>query len=169
MRKSLPTYFYILLFCALVVANYTIYKDVLAPSALEVSVYEAGKGTAALIRAPSGRALLVDTGTDASILRALGTSLPMWHRSLDAIILTSDSSKSGGGLADVQSRYHIAQVIHADGHALPYGTPLISEDISLTIIAPQTFTLSFGSATLLISSSTPAGTYVSNRVSFRQH
>ena len=167
MSRTLPIGLLVFLVCGLVVAKYTIYTDVFAPRVLTVSVFNVGKGTATLIRAPSGRAILVDTGSDASILRSLGSSLPMWDRSLDAVILTGASSKVTGGLPDIQKRYRIAQILRADGRAIPYGTSLtFDKTIPLTVIAPQTFTVSSGSATLLISSSTSPGTYISNGTFF---
>ena len=77
-----------------------------APSqTLELSVLKAGKGTAFLVRTPHSRTILIDAGSDASVLRALGTTLPEWQRTLAAVVLTSPTQAAGGGLPDVLARY----------------------------------------------------------------
>ncbi|MHB0865865.1 MAG: ComEC/Rec2 family competence protein [Minisyncoccota bacterium] len=169
MARTLPISAYVFLFLGLLAANYTIYKSVLAPPTLTVSIVEAGKGNAVLVRATDGATLLIDTGSDASILRVLGGTLPMWQRSLPAIILTSDAAKNAGGLPDVLARYHATQVIRVNGRDAPYGTLLTFDTtIGITIIAPGAFDISYGPASLSISSSTLAGTYISEGETFRK-
>ena len=96
-------------------ANILIYRAVLAPRTLGVTALEVGKGDATLVRTPSGRTILIDTGPDASILRALGMALAPWQKKIDAVILTSTKKNSVGGLPDVLSRYKIAQQITITG------------------------------------------------------
>ncbi len=123
--RGVSTGFYLLLFIGLVFGNISVYKTIFAPPVLEVRILEAGKGSAILLRGPGGKTVLIDTGSDASILRALGSALPMWERSLDAVILTSRSAASSGALPDVQSRYKVSQVIRSslrgDRHSLGDG------------------------------------------------
>ena len=95
----------------LLFANFFIYRAILAPRVLTVSALEVGKGDATLIRTPSGKTILIDTGPDASILRALGMALPPWQRTIDAVILTSTKKNFTGGLPDVLSRYNVLQQI----------------------------------------------------------
>ena len=162
MPRTLPTWGYLLIFCGLIVANHTIYRDASAPRLLTVTVFAAGKGTAALVQAPSGATLLIDTGSDASILRALGTILPMWQRSLNTILLTSDSAKNVGGLPFIRDRYHVGGIIKASGRDQPYGAPIIFNKIIITPVAPGVATVSYGTTSLTVSSSTPVGTYTSD-------
>ncbi len=149
----------LMIIAAFVVANAFIYKGVFAPRAVEADVFAAGKSEATLLRTRSGAAILVDTGSDASILRALGNALPPWQRSIDAVILTSGKVAQAGGLPSIESRYAVGAILRAGTPDLPYGSTLTLDDIFLTITAPGSITLSSGSTTLAISSSTPPGTY----------
>ena len=80
---------------------------------LRVSILSVGKGDAVLVQTPSGKTLLIDAGRDASILRALGSALPMWQRRIDAAIITSKASASSGGLPDVMARYRIETLVRS--------------------------------------------------------
>jgi glyoxylase-like metal-dependent hydrolase (beta-lactamase superfamily II) len=159
---SLPTTFYFLLFCGLIAANVSIYKIIFAPRALEVTVLDVGKGEATLVQTSSGKTLLIDTGPDASILRALGKELPMWQRRIDAVILTGTKASLVGGLPEVESRYRVPAPVRVGDTIAPYGMSFIFDNSRIEIIAPATFAISYGSTSLNISSSTPSGTYISN-------
>src|SRR5579864_833820 len=74
------------------------------PGALTVSFLPVGEGDAVLIRAPSGRTVLIDGGPDAGVVRALGTALPWYARSIDVVIASSPAQAHSGGLEDVLSR-----------------------------------------------------------------
>lgn len=129
-----------------------------------VQVLAVGKGGATLVHSPRGKTLLVDTSGDASILRALGETLPFWKRSIDAVILTSKKANSIGGLPDVTSRYHVSKVIHFGApESTPYGARLTFDiDTFITVTAPGIFTISYGTTSFNISSSTTPGLYLSN-------
>ena len=105
--------FYRVLFFILLVANFFIYQAILAPHVLKVTALEvgppAGGGSATLVQTSSGETILIDTGPDASILRALGTALPPWQRTITAVILTGTKKSVVGGLNDVLSRYNVSQ------------------------------------------------------------
>lgn len=183
MPKTLPVYFYVLLLCGLAAANVSIYRTVFTQPLLSVSVLDVGKGRAALVRTPSGKTLLIDTGPDASILRALGTTLPEWKRDVDVVILTSSSLSTAGGLPEVLDRYHVGRLVRsgtlgsksfesalstaesaAEGlqqTTVPYGTRLtFAADTYITIVSPGIFTVSYAATSLTISSTTPQRTYV---------
>jgi hypothetical protein len=147
----------------LVAANVSIYRAVFAPHALRVSVLEVGKGNATLVRTPGNMLVLVNAGPDASILRALGRALPPWRRSIDAVILTSTKASSVGGLPEVESRYRISARIRIGDAATPYGSSLTFDNgVRVEIIAPATLTVSDGTTSFNISSSTLMGVYTSN-------
>ena len=109
MSRALPISFYLLVCLGLLIGNIKIYQELFAPRILEVSALDVGKGDAVLVRTPNQQILLIDTGPDASILRALGATLPPWQRTIDAIIITSTKKSSVGGLNDVLSRYKVSQ------------------------------------------------------------
>jgi beta-lactamase superfamily II metal-dependent hydrolase len=144
----------------LTIANVSIYRAVFAPRALEVSVLDVGEGSATLVRTPSNMLVLIDTGPDASVLRALGNALPPWRRRIDAVILTGTKASSVGGLPEVESRYHVSALMRIGDDAAPYGSSIALGDTRIKIIAPAVFTVSSGATSLRISSTTPAGVYL---------
>lgn len=153
---------------ALIIANIYVYRAIYARPVLEISVFTAGKGVATLVVTARHKTLLIDTGSDASVVREIGTALPMWQRELSAIILTSSDMKSAGGLPEVTSRYR-SPIPTLFGTDVPYGTPYVfDDDIRVSVIAPQMFTISYGSASLTVSSSTARGTYRADGTSIRQ-
>jgi len=165
--------FYIILFFVLIAGNISVYRTIFAPHVLTLTVLEVGpagkESLATLVRNPRGEMLLIDIGPDASILRALGEVLPMWQRKIDAVILTSSAARSAGGLPAVQSSYHVSKIIRIGNTATPYGTSFIFDSSHIEILAPATINVSFGSSVFKISSSTPAGIYISNGTSVIQH
>lgn len=160
MHYRAPIRLYLLLFAGLAVANISIYRNVATPPWVEIRSFQIGKGTALLLHSPHGKTLLIDTGGDAGILRALGTTLPMWQRRIDGVILTSADGKSTGGLRELADRYHIPEPIRFGTsrmrEPLPYGTPIAFDtNTRITVIAPHTYSVSYGATTLAFSSSTP--------------
>jgi len=151
----LPAWFYPTLLGGLIVANINIYQALVAPSVLRVTVLEVGRGSAVLLRTPRGTTILVDAGPDAGILRALGTTLPPWERTINAVILTSTKAAFAGGLPDVQKRYTVA-------HSFPSGSRFAADGVSIEVHSAGVFEISHGKASLRISSTTPKGDYVSD-------
>jgi glyoxylase-like metal-dependent hydrolase (beta-lactamase superfamily II) len=162
MQYKLPNSFYAAVCVVLIAANMGVYRAIFAPQMLTVTVLEVWKGNATLLQSPRGETLLIDTGPDASILRALGENLPMWQRDIDAVILTSSAARSAGGLPTVQSRYHISKIIRIGGISTPYGTSFVFDSSRIEILAPATLTIFSGTSVFKISSSTPAGVYSFN-------
>ena len=165
MPRALPISLYLVVCIVLLVGNIKIYQEIFAPRVLEVSVLEvgppAGGGDAILVRTPNQKTLLIDTGPDASILRALGSTLPEWQRSIDVIALTSTKTSSVGGLPEVMNHYTVPTLLHF-GTDIPYGTRFVFDTAHITIIAPDRLSISYGATSLDISSTTPKGLYVSD-------
>jgi len=162
-----PTWLYFLVFTGLLIGNVKVYQTLFAKPVLTVSVLKVGKAesgnSATLVRTPSGKILLIDVGPDASIVRALGLALPPWQRRIDLVILTSTKSAFAGGLPALESRYHVSKRIDIGDSTAPYGSRLTPDsDIFINIIAPSTFTVSYGSTIFSISSSTSKGVYTSD-------
>ncbi|MDE2021925.1 MAG: hypothetical protein KGI71_03370, partial [Patescibacteria group bacterium] len=104
-----PTILWLLLFFGLIALNVSVYREIFAPPVVKVWVFEVGKNSrAVLVRAPHDRTLLIDTGPDAGILRALGETLPVWQKKIDAVILTGAKASFVGGLPDVAGRYTVS-------------------------------------------------------------
>jgi hypothetical protein len=156
MLGELPRRFYLLLFIVLVAGNVSVYREIFAPEVLRIAVLEMRKkGSAVLVRSPNGATILINTGPDASILRALGRELPPWQRKIDTVLLTNEKSSVTGGLADVTSHYRVKSVVRS-------GTQFSLGNASINILSSDTFTVLYGTTSFTISSSTPAGIYISN-------
>lgn len=85
------------------------------PSTLRAT-FMAVPGQATLIQTPSGTKVLVDGASDGqSLLRQLGTLLPPWDRTIDAVLLTSVNTEHLGGLEDLFARYRIGAFVTPDG------------------------------------------------------
>ena len=164
MRRELPKTFWLLTCTVLIAGNVTVYKTILPHHELKVTVMEVGSpekgGRAVLMQSPIGKTLLIDTGPDASILRALGESLPIWQKNIDAVILTSSAARSTGGLPAVQSRYRISKIVPIGNISTPYGSSFVFDNSTVTILAPAVVTISSDSSVFQISSSTPAEKYI---------
>lgn len=104
---------------ALLFACGWLYTDLTRAPQLSIEPLPVGKGTSYLVRAPNGALLLINTGSDASILRALGTHLPPWQRSLAAVLLTDASANSQGGLPNVLARYNVRAVARSSVQGPP--------------------------------------------------
>ncbi|HEX8946698.1 MAG TPA: hypothetical protein VF829_00580 [Candidatus Paceibacterota bacterium] len=159
MHYKVPMRIYLLLSIGLVLLNISLYRAILFPSTL-IRTAVVGKGMTTIIRTTHGKTLLIDTGSDAGVLRAIGTTLPMWERHLDGVILTGDDSKSRGGLPELAERYQFPEPLRYGVRGAPsYGTPVVFDgDTRITVIAPHTYTVSYGATTLAFSSSTPERT-----------
>lgn len=73
---------------------------------LHVTLLDVGKGDAAFIRDPAGRAILVDAGSNPrAIATTLGELLPPWRRRLDLLVLASYDQDELQGAIDVADRY----------------------------------------------------------------
>lgn len=144
----------------LIAANVSLYRAIFAPHVLEASVLDVGeKGSAALVRTPGNMTVLINAGSDASILRALGGALPLWQRRIDAVILTGTKTALAGGLPDIERRYRAGAVMRVGDARVPYGASLVFGGVRVTTISPTVFSVSDGTFSLLISSTTPAGVY----------
>ncbi|MDO8407913.1 MAG: hypothetical protein Q7S95_01605 [bacterium] len=149
----------------LAVANIFVYWSISASSSLVAERLSAGEGSAVLIRAPGGRAVLVGAGPDASILRALGEALPPWQRSLDALILLDVSANGEGGAPFVLERYRVAHLLRAVERGTPTREAALASAASAAHVGvkeiPQGagLILHYGSLSLPLSASTTPGQY----------
>jgi beta-lactamase superfamily II metal-dependent hydrolase len=103
--------FYPLAILALIFVNVFIYQTALAPRELTVTVLDIGQGDAILVRGPTGVTMLVDGGPDRGVLRELGAVLPLYTRTLDAVVATHPDKDHIGGLPDVFQNYEVKNFI----------------------------------------------------------
>ncbi len=106
-------------FLALVVVLGATTLATLPDGRLHLVMLDVGQGDAILVVAPSGATLLVDGGPDPDVtLRQLGSALPWWRRSLDAVLLTHPHQDHVGGLPAVLERFRVRTVLDG-GRAYP--------------------------------------------------
>ena len=80
---------------------------------MSVSFLNAGKSDVVLINAPSGRKVLIDGGSDASVLRSLASVSPWYDRSIDVVIAAHPDAAHTTGLVDILNRFNVAYVFRA--------------------------------------------------------
>ena len=88
---------------------------------LSVVFANVGNGDSVLIVSPTGRQVLVDGGPQAQdAARLLGSALPFWDRSLDAVVLTHGHADHISGLLEVLRRYDVGHIAEREaGHTTP--------------------------------------------------
>ena len=151
--------FCLFLFPVLLLANLFIYKEIFAPHLVQIFVLDVGKGSATLIRTPNRKTVLLETGSDVSILRALGTALPPWQRRIDAIILIGSATSVTGGLSELTNHYHAPTPLRFGTVAASYGARIIFDNVSIEVSSLGVLTIFYGKTFLTVSSTTPKGAY----------
>ena len=83
-----------------------------ASSDLEVDFLDIGQGDAILIKTPYGQNILIDGGSDNTVIQRLSENLAWWDKKIDLMILTHPHSDHVGGLAGVISRYNVEKILY---------------------------------------------------------
>lgn len=81
------------------------------PRLLKVDFLNVGQGDSAFIETPEGHQILIDGGPDSSVLEKLQKLMPVFDKSLDAVILTHPEKDHMMGLIDVLKRYKVDYVL----------------------------------------------------------
>jgi len=79
---------------------------------LEVDVLDVGQGDAILIKSQYGQNILIDGGSDGSVIKRLGENLPWWDRTIDLMVLTHPHDDHVAGEIDVLKRYKVRKIIY---------------------------------------------------------
>ncbi|MFA4846259.1 MAG: MBL fold metallo-hydrolase [Patescibacteria group bacterium] len=77
---------------------------------LKIWMLDVGQGDALLIEFPTGEEMLVDGGPGDAVLAKLGSVLPPWDRTLDALLLTHPDADHVTGILSVLDRYRVATI-----------------------------------------------------------
>lgn len=115
MRMRLLVLFILSLFCVTVLAlSFTNVAPQSWQSShspyLQVHYLDVGQGDSALIETPSGVQVLVDGGSNATVLRRLGEEMSFFDRSIDVVMGTHPDKDHIAGLIDVLKRYSVATI-----------------------------------------------------------
>lgn len=186
-------YAYYLTIFVLLCAAWTVFHPFLGKKALVITISPEGNRSV-LLQTPEKMRILIDPGTDASILRFLGNSMSAWSRRLDAIFLINSGMSSRSVLNDIKERYQVASVISS----VKQGDRYVAGATSFEVLYPPTLEykqggaiirVSYGSTTayilrkieeipswihmhdvdpLVITEKTPAGVFVSDGVGVRK-
>jgi len=82
---------------------------------LHVIVADVGQGDAIVVISPGGRHIVVDGGPEPmGAVRALGSRLPFWDRSIDLAVLTHPHRDHITGLTEVLRRYRVDHVLERE-------------------------------------------------------
>lgn len=82
-------------------------------SELTFAMLNVGQGDALYIESPTGTQVLVDGGPAKKILSRLSRVMPLFDRSIDALIITNPDADHIGGFLDVLKTYKVGQVFEA--------------------------------------------------------
>jgi len=77
---------------------------------LTFAVLDIGQGDALFIESPTGVQILFDGGSKGKLLSKLSRVMPLFDRSIDAIVITNPDADHIGGFADVLKAYKVGQV-----------------------------------------------------------
>jgi beta-lactamase superfamily II metal-dependent hydrolase len=108
------------------IANCVVYNS-LPPRHIEFTELSTGKGTATLVSFPHGETLLINSGSDAGIVRELGSALPFSTRHIDVIVLTQAVASTTGGLTAITERYSIGALVRTASTGTKAAERVISE------------------------------------------
>lgn len=78
---------------------------------LTFAMLNVGQGDSLYIEGPTGIQIVIDAGPDGSILRELPNVMPLYDRSLDAVIETHPDADHIAGFADLLRRYEVGAFI----------------------------------------------------------
>lgn len=96
--------------------GFGLYLYALPDGFLHVYFLDVGQGDAILIRTPSGKNILVDTGPGNAVLGELAATLPFWDKTLDYVFLTHPDRDHVEGFFSILPRYPIGHIFITGAH-----------------------------------------------------
>jgi competence protein ComEC len=80
---------------------------------LSISFLDVGQGDSIYIESPTGIQVLIDGGSDGTVIRRLSEVMPWYDRTIDLVIGTHPDADHIGGLIDVFARYRAGIVLQS--------------------------------------------------------
>ena len=109
--NHLKTYFLILLLLTNGMIFYTVSAEK-TNNLLKVSFLDIGQGDAIFIESPIGNQFLIDAGPGKSILNALGRVMPIYDKTIDAVLATHPDADHIGGIPEILRNYTVSKYIY---------------------------------------------------------
>jgi competence protein ComEC len=110
-KKYLPLLLFLLILLSLILILHLNLKD--KKEYLTFAMLNVGQGDALFIESPTGTQILIDGGPPRKILSRLSRVMPLFDKSIDAIIITNPDLDHIGGFLDVLKVYKVGQVYEA--------------------------------------------------------
>ena len=79
---------------------------------LEVDFLDIGQGDSILIKTTNDQNILIDGGSDRTVIKRLSEELRWWDKTIDLMILTHPHDDHVGGLNDVISHYKVKKILY---------------------------------------------------------
>jgi competence protein ComEC len=98
---------------------------------MQIWFFDVGQGDATFVITPNGKQVLIDAGPSASVLSKLGSVMPFWDRSIDAVVITHPDADHITGFAEVFNRYDVAVIIESGADATTAIAQEVDEAIEL--------------------------------------
>lgn len=96
------------LFCLIVYAGFVTFSD---SDVLQVTFLSVGQGDAIFIETPNKVQVLIDTGPDETVLRALGQEMHFYDHAIDIVITTHPDLDHIGGTPEILKRFAVTKYI----------------------------------------------------------
>lgn len=77
---------------------------------LKIYFLDVGQGDSILLKYPTGEKILVDTGKDSKVFRALDSILPWYDKNIDYVLLTHSDLDHVGAMIDILDRYSVKKL-----------------------------------------------------------
>lgn len=84
---------------------------------LTVTFLDVGQGDSIFIETPDGIQMLIDGGSNNSVLRQLAKQMSIGDKNIDVVLATHPDKDHVGGLVDVLERYQVANIIKTNNQS----------------------------------------------------
>lgn len=112
-RKHLTIFILFIIPLGTIFIWYTVFSEN-QNSILTVAFLDVGQGDSIYIQSPAGAEIIIDAGPDSSVLRELGSIMPFYDRTIDAILTTHPDKDHVAGFPEILRRYKVGAVLEPE-------------------------------------------------------